>query len=174
MRIWPDLGEVLGDLQWAVAGAVGTRPYMPERATGDLDVVIRAVDETEAAARMGCAGYTRTATRVVGTSSWAAPDGTPVDLIAGEEPWWNEALADPARGRDQQGLPVLSLPYLVLMKLLSSRTIDVGDISRMVGLASRTDAEETRKVVQRHAPELVPDLESLIELGRLEFGEPDE
>ena len=33
------------------------------------------------------------------------------------------------------GLPIIDLPYLVLMKLSASRTQDLADISRMLGLA---------------------------------------
>lgn len=39
---FPDLTSVLGPIPWAVAGAVATRRYMPERATQALDIVVRA------------------------------------------------------------------------------------------------------------------------------------
>ena len=56
---WPDLGTVLGDLPWAVAGAVATRLSMPERTTLDHDVLIAATDASTAYERLEQAGYTR-------------------------------------------------------------------------------------------------------------------
>jgi hypothetical protein len=63
---------------------------------------------------------------------------------------------------------VLVLPYLVLMKLESSRLQDTADLSRMLGLASEEELARVRAVVARYAPGEADDLESLIYLGRLE------
>lgn len=65
-------------------------------------------------------------------------------------------------------LPVLGLPYLVLMKLTAMRSQDWADVSRMLGLATEADLEEVRDVVRRYSPEDVEDLEALIMLGRRE------
>ena len=56
MMQWPDLTGVLTGVRWAIAGAVATRQYMPERATRDLDVVIAANDATTAREKMQAAG----------------------------------------------------------------------------------------------------------------------
>lgn len=71
---------------------------------------------------------------------------------------------------DPQGLPVLSLPYLVLMKVLSSRTQDLADVSRMLGLATESERQATRQVFEKWWPDALEDLESLIVLGELETG----
>ena len=47
---WPNLDAVLAPLAWAVVGAVATRQYMPERASGDLDIVVAKADAREAGA----------------------------------------------------------------------------------------------------------------------------
>lgn len=65
-------------------------------------------------------------------------------------------------------LPVLGLPYLVLMKLTAMRSQDWADVSRMLGLATEADLEEVRDVVRRYSPEDVEDLEALIMLGQRE------
>jgi sec-independent protein translocase protein TatC len=52
----------------------------------------------------------------IGGSTCRLPDGTPLDLIEGRASWTEDALRPAAGHRDQQGLPVLTLPYLVLMK----------------------------------------------------------
>jgi hypothetical protein len=66
------------------------------------------------------------------------------------------------------GASLLALPYLVLTKLLASRTIDIGDVTCMLGRASDAELADVRAVIARLAPELTADLESLIALGRLE------
>jgi hypothetical protein len=65
-------------------------------------------------------------------------------------------------------LPVLGLPYLVLIKLTAMRSQDWADVSRMLGLATEADLEEVRDVVRRYSPEDVEDLEALIMLGQRE------
>ena len=64
--------------------------------------------------------------------------------------------------------PVLTLPYLVLMKLEAGRIQDIGDISRMLGFASDESLTEVREVVGRYSTDATEDLESLIVLGKLE------
>ena len=54
------------------------------------------------------------------------------------------------------------------MKLRSSRTIDLGDLTRMLGLASDEVLDQVRQVIAECAPEDSEDLEALIALGRLE------
>jgi len=68
------------------------------------------------------------------------------------------------------GYPVLALPYLVLMKMASSRVQDTADTTRMLGLASEEELAQVRAVVARYAPEEIEDLESLIYLGQVEMG----
>lgn len=90
-------------------------------------------------------------------------------MIEGREAWWAAALHEAQSNRDAQGLPVLPLPYLVLMKFNASRTIDLGDITRMVGLADADALAQVRNVFRQYAPNDVEDLESLIRLGKLEM-----
>ncbi len=71
---------------------------------------------------------------------------------------------------DPQGLPVLRLPYLVLMKVQAGRTQDLADAARMLGGASEEDRRATREVFRRWLPHAVDDLESLIRLGEPEMG----
>lgn len=89
-------------------------------------------------------------------------------MLLGDSPWLEEALASPRR--DAAGYPVLDLPYLVLMKMASSRAQDIADIVRMLGLASEEEVARVREVVARYAPEEAEDLDSLIYLGQLEMG----
>ena len=167
--LWPDLRDVLAGIPWAVAGAVATRAYMPERATSDLDVVVLPQDADRAAARLTAHRYTSGGPLPIDGRRWRNADGLPIDVLEGREPWWPEALAAGASNGDVQGLPTLTLPYLVLMKLVASRLVDMGDLGRMLGLAADTQLADVRRIVSRYAPTLSEDLESLIQLGKLEM-----
>ena len=71
--------------------------------------------------------------------------------------------------RDPAGYPVLDLPYLVLMKMETSRAQDVADLSKMLGLAEEDVLLQVRDTVARYMPDATEDLESLIYLGGLEM-----
>ena len=64
-------------------------------------------------------------------------------------------------------VPILPLPYLVLMKYQSGRAQDLADIERMLGQASDWQLAQTREFFGEHRANDLEDLESLIELGRL-------
>ena len=108
----------------------------------------------------------------IGGTTWQSPSGTLLDVVESREPWVLEALA--RLQTDPQGLPVLSLPYLALMKVQASRTQDLADVSRMLGLASADERQATRRVFRRWYPGALDDLESLIALGELEMAAGDE
>ncbi len=167
---WPDLTNILGDLPWAVVGGVATRMYMPERATKDLDLVIRRQDARSAEHRLKAAGFKLVGSLSIGGSSWKAGDGTPIDMIEIDENWIDDALFRAAQNRDQTGAPILTLPYLVLMKLRSGRLHDVSDIGRMLTAASAADLEAVRDVVRRLEPDALDDLDSTITIAQLELG----
>jgi len=167
MNPWPDLRPVLQGIPWVVIGAVATRAYMPERATKDLDILVRREDSDEVRERLEAAGYTFITHLAVPGFLVHSPEGVEVDVVLGDYTWLDEALAHPRQ--DPAGFPVLDLPYLVLMKLAASRVQDTADLSRMLGLASDEELAPVRAVVARYAPAEVDDLESLIYLGRFEM-----
>ncbi|MBI4492411.1 MAG: hypothetical protein HY690_06420 [Chloroflexi bacterium] len=172
---WPDPGVALKGVLWAVVGAVATRQYMAERQTQDLDIAVARSDARTVRSRLRRAGYTylgELKKDVVG-SSWRAPSGQDVDVVEIEAEWWPQAAEEAQQNRDPAGLPILPLPYLVLMKLEASRAIDVADLARMLGQADRPMLERVRAVVGRDRPEDLDDLEHLIYLGKLEVGDAE-
>lgn len=169
---WPDLTAILAGLRWAVVGAVATRAYMPERSTRDLDILVAAETAQEVRGRLERAQFQKVQELAIGGATWRSPSGHLVDVIEWRKGWVPEALQH--IWRDPQGLPVLALPYLVLMKVESGRAQDLADAARMLGLASEELRQETRIVFQRHAADALEDLESLITLGKLEIGEARE
>jgi len=167
MTPWPDLRPILQDIPWAIVGGVATRAYMPERATKDLDILVRRQDGGEVRKRLEAAGCCYISPLAMPGFLARTPEGVDIDVILGDYPWLDEALAHPQQ--DPAGYPVLALPYLVLTKMASSRIQDTADVSRMLGLASEEELARVREAVARYAPEETDDLESLIYLGQVEM-----
>jgi len=83
---------------------------------------------------------------------------------------WGEAAIAAAQSNIIDGLPILPLPYLTLMKLLASRPVDTGDLARMLGHQDEAALAAVRQVITAYGrPEDVADLEQIIALGRLEY-----
>ena len=168
MARWPDLTPILAGIPWAVVGAVATRAYMPERATQDLGILVAAADREKVRGRLQRAGFLPVLELAIGGMTWRSPEGALVDVIESPAAWVADALR--SLRRDPQELPVLDLPYLVLMKVQAGRTQDLADAARMLGAAPEPSRQETRDIFRRWLPDALEDLESLIALGNLEMG----
>jgi hypothetical protein len=168
MNSWPDLRGVLEGIRWLIVGGVATRAYMPERSTKDMDVLVRQEDEQTVLSRLKAAGYEVVSPLTVGGWLARSPKGVELDILLGHQEWLDEALAHPHL--DPAGYPVIDLPYLVLMKLEASRSLDIGDLGRLLGLAADAELDRVRQAVKHYAPQDSEDLESLIYLGKLELG----
>ncbi len=159
----------LVSVPFLVVGGVATRLYAPERMTDDLDVLVAAADAETLYEELARGGVVNGGRLAIGGSHWLLPDGTPLDVLEEEGAWVAEAMAAPSAGPD--GLPVIALPYLVLLKMRASRGIDIGDLTRMLGAADEADLKTTRRVIHAHLSDAEEDLESLISLGLLEYDE---
>jgi len=167
MKFWPDLRLILQNVRWVIVGGVATRAYMPERETRDLDLLVHHLDSDDAVDCLEAAEYIRLSRLAVPGYLFRSPDGVEVDVIFGEYAWIDEALRHPHH--DPAGYPVLDLPYLILMKAEASRAQDLGDLSRMLGLASDQELQRIRAIIRQYAPDLSDDIESLIFLGQMEM-----
>ena len=168
-----EVTDVLRSVRRAVVGAGATRLYMPERATRGLDVVVDVADAEPARRVLSDARYRYQGELAIGGSSWLSGEGTPVDVLEMDEPWLTEALDEADHNLDPQGLPVLPLRFLLLTKWHAGRVQDLADITRMLGQASDETLTSVRVLFRQVLPDAHEDLESLIELGRLEMGPPD-
>jgi hypothetical protein len=171
MNPWPDLRLILKDIPWAITDAVATRAYMPERMTRDLDILVLRQDCQSAWRRLDEAGYQVAPMLDAPYFVARSPEGIEIDVICAEFPWILDALTYP--NTDPAGYPVLDLPYLVLMKLNANRAIDIGDLTRMLGLASEIELNRVRAAVQKFKAEDMQDLEDLITLGKREMEPPE-
>ena len=164
----PQIRRLLGDIPLAIVGGLATRRYMPERMTLDADALVRPADLPQAERALRAAGCRKRGPLTIGGSTWITSDGLELDLLALDTPWTEEAVSSAITAPD--GQPYVDLPYLVLMKLASSRVQDLADISRMLAAADTATVERTRALVIRHRPADAEDLESIIRLGRVEQG----
>ena len=164
---WPDLRTVLQGIRWAVVGAAATRAYMPERMTRDFDILVHFQDGDQALARLRDAGYQMASELSIPGYTLNAPGGAEIVLLLIPFAWIDEAFQQ--EQRDAAGYPVLDLPFLVLMKLETSRAQDLADLSKMIGLAADEVLVRIREIVALYMPDASEDLESLIYLGRLEM-----
>lgn len=166
-----DLNQILGSSQFVIVGGVATRLYMPERFTLDLAIMVSSQESgTVHEQLLQQSGARQVGELGIPGSQWELSDGTSLDVLTSDEPWIWDALAQPNYSPD--GLPVIALPYLVLMKLRASRAQDLADVSRMLGGASEPDLEKVRQVIRQYCAEGLEDVESLIVLGKLEYGIP--
>ena len=165
---WIDLSPILLPIRWAVVGAAATRLYMPERFTRDLDIAVRFEDAQSARKKLTVAKFIKEGELSIGGSTWRAPDGQMIDVIEGHETWWTDALDEAQSNHDAQGLPILPLRYLVLMKFQSGRVQDIADVTRMLGQADDQALDAIRAIFRQYAPNDLSDLDSLITLGKLE------
>jgi len=165
---WTNLTPILSPIHWAVVGAAATRLYMPERTTQDLDIAVSAQEAKAVREKLESAQFVYEGELSIGGSTWRSLDGQLIDVIEGHESWWVDALNEAQSNRDAQGLPVLPLRYLVLMKFQAGRVQDIADITRMLGQANDRALDSIRTIFKQFAPSDLSDLESLITLGKLE------
>jgi hypothetical protein len=161
-----DLRQVIRNTRFLLVGGLATRLYMPERMTLDTDILVLAGDQEAVEQELAGAGCQKLGVLAIGGSTWTLPDGTTLDVIISDALWAREAIERPLQTAD--GIPVIALPYLVLMKLYAGRLQDIADITRMLGGADENALAEVRAAVARHNPEATADVESMIVLGRLE------
>ena len=161
-----DIRRFLASIPFVVVGGVATRLYMPERMTLDLDIVIAADQAKVVYKNLQEMGAKKITNLSIPGSQWDLPDGTSLDVLEIDEPWIESALSFPNYAPN--GLPIIELPYLILMKLNASRSQDLADISRMLGCASDIQIEKTKAIIEKYLPTAKEDLESLIMLGKLE------
>ncbi|MEG4347018.1 hypothetical protein QUB70_27610 [Microcoleus sp. A003_D6] len=164
-----NIKAIIKQTQFVVVGGIATRLYMPERMTDDLDILVLTDDAENLYQELVSTGSIKVGELSIGGSSWQLPDGSILDVLESQQPWVVEAIANPNIAPDN--LPIIGLPYLIVMKLQASRGIDIGDLTRMLGGADETALELVRKTVKTHLSDAVEDLESLIVLGKLEMGE---
>jgi hypothetical protein len=166
-----DLNRIIQETPFVIVGGVATRLYMPERMTLDIDILVSTQDAPGLYRELNQASGKKIGLFTIGGSSWQLADDTVLDVIESSEAWVTQAVQNP--NIDPPGLPIIALPYLVLMKLQASRAQDIADLSRMLGGADEALLEQVRTMVKTYMDDAAEDLESLIVLGKLEYQIPE-
>jgi hypothetical protein len=170
MEWWRGVDADLSGIPHALVGAAASNAYMAPRMTADLDVAVVVRDLARAEALLTGCGYERLGDLTMSLdpqltgSRWRTPAGEHVDLIGIGHRWATAAIAE-AQGACWQGLPVMPMPYLVLMKLISSRAVDTADLQRVLGAASHEQWLTVRELVSRLRPQDLDDLDALRQIG---------
>jgi hypothetical protein len=165
---------LLKDIPYAVVGGVATRMYMPERTTADIDLLVEPEHFERAISQLTESGYNRTPRPLqfsdtrLGLVGQRLVGARPVDVLSSAQAWVHDAVASVRW--ENETLPIVDLPFLVALKLDASRSVDQGDLSRMLGFASDDDLDRVRSAVRRLLPADAEDLEQYISLGKYEVG----
>lgn len=157
----------------AVTGGVAANAYMPPRHTADLDLAVQIGDLDKAGQALRAADWTflgdLSLYEELRGTAWQLGTNE-LDLIGLPGAWGSAAIGAAQNNAKVDGLPTLTLPDVVVMKLISARPQDSADISRMLGSAEGETLNAVRSVVRRTRPADVEDLEQMIVAGQLEFG----
>ena len=162
-----DIKAIVKKTPFVIVGGIATRLYMPERMTLDLDILVLDQNAKSLYAELAKAGSLKIGELGIPGSQWELADGTSLDVIESNADWARVAIATPNIAPN--GLPIIALPYLVLMKLQSARTQDLSDVSRMMGSATSDEIAKVKEAIYKYLPGALEDLESLIVLGQLEL-----
>lgn len=170
-----NLAKLFHGFSYAVVGGVATRAYMPERFTKDIDVLLPPETIDAAQARLLENGWHELhslhfpqAGLMLRGTAWG--NGLEeLDLLTSDASWVNEAVASAVD--DASGIAIVSLPFLLLMKLEASRVQDTSDIARMLALADDKTIARAREVIHCYSSDslALEDFDSLLEIGRWEL-----
>ncbi len=153
-------------LRYVVVDGVASAYYQPARFTEDIDLMVLAEDSAAVEQALRNAGWTQLGVISFGGSSWQSANGELIDLLhAPEQLWVTAALASPIK--TPEGLPVLDLPYLLILKLSATRAVDISDIVGMLQHANETEKQRIRQVIATHRNDLLEDFDQFEAISQL-------
>lgn len=155
-----DVTKTLSGIPYAIVGGHALALHGHVRNTQDVDLLVNPSDLENAVEALG--GENPTPLTIGGMS--VTVNGIDVDLVSPQEPWVDRAIMT-AQGTSYG--PVVSKPFLVLMKLWASRGAQEDlDMSYMLRAMSEEEVAETKDLVQKFLPNDVEDLDSLIDFAQ--------
>ena len=164
--ISPILQQALANLPYLLIGGLAVGYYMPIRFTQDADIVILSDKQETVEEHLIACGYRLIGLLSVGGKSYQSVNGEILDVLISNNDYIKEAMQQP---NIQNGINVMPMPYLVLMKIMASRVQDLADATRMLGFANESDLQKVRDLIARFLPDALEDIESMIWLGKLEL-----
>jgi len=150
---------------YLVVGGIAASYYMPGRITSDIDILIHEADAARAMRELAAAGAGLHGALTIGGTSWTLDDGIGLDLLTSRVPWITRAFAAP---RSWQGISLIDLPYLIVMKMATGRVRDEADVAGLLAHAPVEVVAEVRRVVAAEAPERAEDVDTYLFIGQAE------
>jgi hypothetical protein len=154
------------NLRYVIVGGIAAAYYQPARFTEDIDLMVLAEVSTTVEQALSQAGWTQLGIISFGGSSWQSPNGELIDLLhAPDQSWVSAALDFPITTPD--GLPVIDLPYLLILKLAATRAVDISDIVGMLQQANEPEKQRIRQVIAVHRNDLLEDFDQFEAIAQL-------
>lgn len=155
------IDDVLKDVPLAIIGGHAVTIHGQPRLTSDIDILINPSNVSNAVKRLN---GTNVKPLHIGGVTFNS-HGIDVDLIAPNKPWLSTAISS---ANETQYGRIVSKPFLVLTKLWSSRgEQDDTDIIGVIRNMSEEEIIQTRKLIKKHLPNDVDDLEQFINMKAL-------
>lgn len=146
----------------AIIGGMAVSAYSPPRTTEDVDFLILesnsdVVYELDPSPTAVSGMYLQGIGAIVGGQKvdfMFLPDEIPEELLS--------------VGPRIDGIQVLSADALILLKMKAGRTKDIGDVVEI--LKTDSDRSSFRKLLQKYAPDLIEDFDSIVMMADFESG----
>lgn len=162
----------------AVCGAWAANNYASPRATQDVDLLVRENDLDNIVFELQEQGYSVDGPLELCAKDQVGPmfgfrliklqsDFPIVDILTSEDSWVEEAIA--SADKDPSDNPVVSIPYLVLMKM-DARAQDMADIIRILGKAKGEVLAKTKDLIIKYLPNSIDNFASLHLMASIESG----
>lgn len=154
--------QVLSGLKipYAIIGGHAISFHGRPRTTKDVDLLVSSHDIQRIASALNLQDQ-RPIT--IGGLAGVTADGHELDLISPNQSWTDEAVRS---AKPTQYGNMISSPYLVLMKLWASRGAqDDTDMLYVLKNMDKATLIQTKRLVKKHLPNEVEDLESLISMA---------
>lgn len=154
------------DLRYVIVGGMAAAYYQPARFTEDIDLMVLAEASTKVEQSLRQAGWRQLGIISFGGSSWQSPNGELIDLLhAPDQSWVSAALDAPIN--TPEGLPVIDLPYLLILKLAATRAVDISDIVGMLQQANELEKQRIRQIIATHRRDLLEDFDQFVAIAQL-------
>lgn len=153
-------------LRYIIVGGMASAHYQPARFTEDIDLMVLAEDSVIVEQSLRRDGWTQLGVISFGGSSWQSDDGELIDLLhAPAQPWVVAALDSPIE--TPEGLQIIDLPYLIILKLSATRAVDISDIVGMLQHANDAEKQRVRQVIERYRDDLLEDFDQFSAIAQL-------
>ncbi|MEO1386699.1 MAG: hypothetical protein AAFV85_04880 [Cyanobacteria bacterium J06634_6] len=153
-------------LRYVVVGGMASAQYQPARFTEDIDLMVLSEESTTVEQALRSAGWAQLGVISFGGSSWQSQNGELIDLLhAPDQSWVTAALNAPVM--TPEGLPIIDLPYLLILKLSATRAVDISDIVGMLQHASDAEKQRIRQTIETYRSDLLEDFDQFDAIAQL-------